>query len=762
VKIKTYKIQINGRVQGVGFRPFIFNTAKNHKLNGSVSNNSKGVLIYINATKNASILFLNNVLSNHPDVAVIISHIIEEVAIKKFNNFSIVLSSTKEQINIPLTPDFAVCEDCKEEIKDKKNKRYQYAFTTCVHCGPRYAITTKFPFERENTTIENFVMCTSCKSEYKKPSNKRFHSQTNSCSECGISIQLVDNSGNLLETNQQKIIKTVAQLISEGKIIAIKNTNGYLLCCSAINSDVIQKLRIRKQRPNKPFAVLYPSIREVRKGFNLTATEGIELQSKVAPIVILSNTTTTKITTKSIAPNLNQTGVMLPSSALMELIMHNCKTPIIATSGNIHGSPIISNSFEAEKKLKNIADYFLHHNLEIEFPQDDSVIKYVNDKKIILRRSRGMAPNYLNNNHTNATSVLAMGAHLKSTFTFVPNQHTYVSQYFGNLDSYEVSERYKTTLEKYINVFNSKPKTILIDKHPEYQSSVLGTAFSKIWKTELIEIQHHKAHFASVLGEHDLFTTKTPPEDGDQGKILGVIWDGTGLGDDYSIWGGEFFIYENKKIERLTHFEYFDWIANDKMAKEPRLSLLSLLNEEDSDLIKGKFTKTEWNVYTKLLKKNGLKTSSVGRLFDAVASALNIIDTNTFEAEAAMLLENCANSSNNNDCIDLLEYKEYDKIPSKLIMQIIIKAYKIDGVSKAFIARSFIYTLAKNIIKIAKRNDIKIIACSGGVFQNSLLISMLIDLAKKENNVIKLNRKLSANDENISFGQLMYYQNIKN
>ena len=256
------------------------------------------------------------------------------------------------------------------------------------------------------------------------------------------------------------------------------------------------------------------------------------------------------------------------------------------------------------------------------------------------------------------------------------------------------------------------------------------------------------------MGEHHLFPSKE--------KILGVIWDGTGLGDNNNIWGGEFFIYENKEIKRQNHFEYFDWIANDKMAKEPRLSLFSLLNDDTRELIKDKFSSTEWKIYSKTLNNNSLKTSSVGRLFDAVASALDIANINSYEAEAAMLLEDCANSTNSNDCIDLLEYKKYDKIPSKLLLRIIIKAYKEDGISKAFIARSFIYTLARSIINIAKQNDIKIIACSGGVFQNSLLISMLSKLAKKEKINLKLNRKLSANDENISFGQLMYYQHIKN
>ncbi len=750
---QTFKIQISGRVQGVGFRPFIFNLAKENNLLGSVSNNGNGVIIYVNISEEKAAFFVKKILLEKPEISIIKAHFIEEVEYTEYTNFSIIPSKSNLQINIPLTPDFAVCNNCKEEIKDSNNRRFNYAFTTCVHCGPRYAITSKFPFERTNTTLSNFEMCENCKDEYKNPSNKRFHSQTNSCKTCGITLRLLDNLGKTVEDNQQRVIKKVTQFISEGKIIAIKNTNGYLLCCDATNKEAIRQLRKRKQRPNKPFAVLYPTLEAIKNNFKLTNNEENTLQSRIAPIVILQNTNNTSISTNAIAPNLNQTGVMLPSSSLLELIMQELQKPVIATSGNIHASPIISEENEAQEKLQDVADYFLHHNLQIEFPQDDSVLKFIDEQQIILRRSRGLAPNYLDIKTNNAESILAMGAHLKSTITFIPNKNIYTSQYFGNLDSYEVLQHYKQTIFKYKKLFNSTPKTILIDKHPQYQSSISGKELAINYNSKLIEIQHHKAHFTSVLGEHNLFTTNE--------KILGVVWDGTGLGDDFQIWGGEFFSYKNNKIERLTHFEYFDWIANDKMAKEPRLSLFSLLNEEDRGLIKEKFSKTEWNVYTKLLKKNSLKTSSVGRLFDAVASVLDVIDTNTFEAEAAMLLENCANSSNSIDCIDLLEYKEYDKIPSKLLLRSIVKAYNEDGLSKTFIARSFIYTLAKIIIKIAKQNHIKIIACCGGVFQNSVLVSMLLLLAKKEDISIKLNRKLPVNDENISFGQLMYYQNIK-
>ena len=750
---QTFKIQISGCVQGVGFRPFVYNLAKENNLLGSVSNNEKGVIVFINGSNEQANSFLKKILNNKPEISIITKHSIKEVAYQKYDDFSIIPSQNNQQINIPLTTDFAICNHCKEEIKDPENRRYRYAFTTCVHCGPRYAITLEFPFERDHTTLADFEMCSDCKKEYTNPTNKRFHSQTNSCKTCGIKLQLVNDLGETVEENQQKIIKKTAQLISEGKIFAIKNTNGYLLCCDATNKEAIRQLRHRKQRPNKPFAVLYPDIETIKNDFETSKKEEASLQSNVAPIVIVQNSKIPKIESAAIAPDLNQTGVMLPSSSLLELLMHFLQKPIVATSGNIHGSPIISEEIKAQKLLKNVADYFLHHNLDIEFPQDDSVVKFVDEKQIILRRSRGLAPNYLGIETIDNEPVLAMGAHLKSTFTFVPNKHIYVSQYFGNLDSYEILERYKNTIKQYENLFNSKPKTILLDKHPQYQSTVFGKELSQKNNTELVKIQHHKAHFTSVLGEHDLFNTKE--------KILGVIWDGTGLGEDNHIWGGEFFIYEKNEIKRINHFEYFDWIANDKMAKEPRLSLFSLLNDDARKLIKDKFTSTEWNVYSKVSKNNTLKTSSVGRLFDAVASALDITDINSYETEAAMLLEDCAKPCINETLIDLLENKSYHTIPSGFLLQAVIKLYQSDGIPKGVIAASFIYSLAKVIITEANRQKCKIIACSGGVFQNSVLVYFLVKLTKKQGLDLKLNCKLPANDENISFGQLMYHQNIK-
>ena len=751
---KTFEIIISGQVQGVGFRPFVYGLAKQFQLCGSVCNNQDGVRIQINASEERANDFLIRLLENAPSISVIQLHKISEIQFQEFDEFKIVASEAKSQINIPLTPDFAICESCKEEMRDKNNRRYGYAFTTCTNCGPRYAVTTKFPFERANTTVANFKMCSTCQTEYTNPDDRRFHSQTNSCFDCGIKLQLVDTDSREFNANQAEIIEKAAALISNGSLLAIKNTNGYLLCCHANKQEVIEQLRKKKQRPAKPFAILYPSIEKIKNDFELSSQEENTLISSIAPIVILNpKESISDLEQKSIAPGLNQLGVMLPSSALLALLMDELGAPIIATSGNIHGSPIISEKDEAIEKLAGVADYFLHHNLEVTFPQDDSVVRFAGEHQITLRRSRGLAPNYLNSSPSENEKVLAMGAHLKSTFSFVPNAHTYVSPYFGNLDNYNVLERYEESIVKYEQLFEIRPEVILIDSHPQYQSSIMGTELAKKCDANLITIQHHKAHFASVLGEHNLFESKE--------KVLGVVWDGTGFGEDQAIWGGEFFSYQNHYIERLFHFEYVDWIAADKMAKEPRLSLLSMLPDSKRELAKSKFSETEWKVYNKMLANNNLKTSSVGRLFDAVASLLDIIDKTSYEGEAAMLLENQARNYQGDDFIDFLEDVAFENIPSKTLITTIQQA-KEKGISTAQIANSFIHTLAMVILKVAKQNGYETIACSGGVFQNSVLVKKLSELSQSQGVKLKINRILTSNDENISFGQLCYFQYIKN
>ena len=750
--LRTFKIVIKGQVQGVGFRPFVYGLAVQNRLTGNVSNDENGVIIYCNASKDKAEHFLTEIVDKKPDIAVITSYTLKEVSALHFDSFRIVASKKEAKITTPLTPDFAICTSCKKEVHSPENRRYSYAFTTCVNCGPRYAVTQDFPFERENTSLKDYRMCEACAEEYTDPGNRRFHSQTNSCHSCGIQLRLLSSSGETLSKDPAQCISYAVDLLRKGMVLAIKNTNGYLLCCDATLPDAIRSLRNRKRRPEKPFAVLYPSLETIQKDFDISVLERNELTSSVAPIVLLDNTKRTSIEVDTIAPNIRQTGVMLPSSALLELLMAKMGSPIVATSGNFHGSPIISTNEEAQEKLPKVADHFLTHDLHIQFPQDDSIVRCSKENSILIRRSRGLAPNYMTAKDDLSTPVLAMGAHIRSTFTYTTGSSMFVSQYFGNLNDFDVFQRYKTTLSDFINIFDVYPKSILIDKHANYQSSVLGNELASSWNVETQEIQHHKAHFASVLGEHDLFSSNE--------RILGVVWDGTGLGDDEEIWGGEFFTYQDHHIDRLTHVEYYDWLANDKMAREPRIALFCLLDHENSKAYKNKFTDQEWSIYTKMLQNNTLKTSSIGRLFDAVASAIDITDKNTYEGEASLKLENCAKGYDASSPIDFLEGVDHDELPSYLLIKKIVMAYW-DGIDRQRLAYSFIFTLAKTILKVARENSFKTIACSGGVFQNELLNSILEEEAKNENLDIRSNHKLSPNDENLSFGQYMYHKNIK-
>ncbi|MCF6295881.1 MAG: carbamoyltransferase HypF [Flavobacteriaceae bacterium] len=748
--LKTYKIIITGQVQGVGFRPHVYVLAKLYNLTGTVSNNEEGVIIYVSGSKNNIFSFYNSLINSPPKVSKINHHSSQEIDIEKFDGFRIIPSQKNSKINLQLTPDFAICDDCEKEISNSKNRRYHYPFTTCVNCGPRWAITNTFPFERNHTSIVEFEMCDECKDEYTNPANRRFHSQTNSCSKCGIDLCLTDSEGKNIETSKHSLFKEIANLLFRGNIIAIKNTSGYLLCCNAENEKAVQQLRDKKNRPNKPFAVLYPSIEFLKTELTVNEEQLKSLNSTERPITIIpSYKYKGKIVINKVAPGLNQLGVMLPYSGILQLLANELSFPIIATSGNIHGSPIISNNDEAFDRLNNIADYFLHHNLKITHPQDDSVVKFSTkfNHEVLFRRSRGYAPNYFGGNLFANKKIMAMGGHLKSTLAYLPNDYIYISQYLGNLDNYEVYNRFAQTTTKFISLFEQSPDIILTDKHPAYQSTQFGIELSKKLKTNLYKIQHHKAHFASVLGEHQLF-------DNDD-SIMGVIWDGTGYGDDGQIWGGEFFSYQSNNIERISHFEYFNWLAGDKMAKEPKLSLLSLADDNMQPQLAEKFSEKESAIYQSLKKNNKLKTSSVGRLFDAVASLLNICDINTYEGEAAILLENHITNYDLNSCKSYCTVLNGDPIPTKKLFYNLYLDFK-KGNSKENIIANFLYTLATIIFQVANQNNTKKIAFSGGVFQNTVLVDVLKEVGEKEYKLY-FNRNLSPNDENISFGQIMYY-----
>lgn len=753
----TYHIHIQGIVQGVGFRPYVFRLAEQFILRGSVCNAADGVHIEFNADETIANDFYKKLIENAPILSHITDSRLEKVENQFFEDFKIIHSDKGKKANLLLTPDFALCEDCRKELKNVQNHRFQYPFITCTNCGPRYSITKKLPYDRENTTMDKFKMCPTCENEYTDIRDRRYYSQTNSCKTCGIELYQLSKSSKLLES-----LDTIIEAINNGKIVAVKGIGGYLLMCDATNEGAIKTLRERKHRPTKPFAIMYPSIEMLENDVILRGVEKETLQSPQAPIVLLNlkNATKSGIKTELIAPKLSQIGVMLPYTPLFELITEGVGKPLIATSGNTSGSPVIFQDDKAAEYLSNIADLIVSNNREIVVPQDDSVIKFpfFKEKKIIIRRSRGYAPTFLPTNNpsaiNNQKSILSLGAMMKSTFSWAHEGNIYISQYLGDLESYDTQESFELTLNHFLQLFEDRPQYIVTDTHPDYFSTQLGERLAKEWQIPIYKMQHHKAHFNAVMAENGLLESKEP--------ILGVIWDGTGLGDDGNIWGGEFFKYENKAFLRCYYFDYFPLILGDKMPKEPRISALSLAYDVygAEDFLDKKFTHTEGVLYRKMLaKENILQTSSVGRLFDGVASLLDLADKVSYEGEAAMLLEDLALSFFKKHGLDfnesyISEGSSYYRIPTKTLIQNIVFDLK-KGKNKDLIAAKFHVSLVKIIQKVARNVGCKKLAFSGGVFQNSLLVDLIIHHLEREFDLF-FHQQLSPNDECVSFGQLFH------
>ena len=794
----SHEIHISGRVQGVGFRPFIFNLAEEFGLKGYVSNDELGVIIVCQGENSED--FFNEIHHRKPKSSEIIFSEIKEIETEEiFDNFYIKPTEKNIVVDIPLTPDFATCESCETELFDEHNPRYFYPFTTCTQCGPRYSITKKFPFERENTAIEVFKMCPNCLEEYQNPEDVRFHSQTNSCPNCGIQIWLKDNQGNEFKGSNKEIFEKLAEELSQGKIVALKNTAGYLLMCDATNSEAVSELRKRKRRPTKPFAVLFSGISTMQEYLEVSELQIQHFKSYESPIIVTKIKEVKDLAIEEISPNMNSVGAMFAYSGTLKLISKTFGKPLIATSGNFHGSPICSTTEEAEQILGKIADYFLHNTLEIQHPQDDSVIKFSpkHHQKIVFRRSRGFAPNYffaeeLSELNKEKIKILCLGGDLKNTFAVVPNNHVYISEYIGDLANFETYERFENTVKSYQKIFNFEPNLILSDLHPKYENQNIISKFSKktaqsAQSARVEEIQHHKAHFASILGEKKLWK---------RDKVLGIIWDGIGFGTSTEIWGGEFFLFENQKMERVAQLENFAWILGDKMSKTPKISALSILfdNDEKSrevatinsigqspmsneaeiceapkvrnqNYLKQFFDENEWKIYTNLIEKSEVKTSSMGRFFDAVAFVLGYEKPLFFEGESAMWLEKISQEKFPTDFTDFQRLKDYlkndefENIPTKKLFSKILEEKK-SGKSAGEIGLNFHYTLIKAIEKIAEGFAVKELAFSGGVWQNALLVDLAIEFLGDKFE-LHFHEKLSPNDENISFGQLNYYLNLK-
>jgi hydrogenase maturation protein HypF len=754
----TYHIHINGLVQGVGFRPFVCRMAAVYHVTGWVSNSNDGVHIECNASAETVIDFYSAIINNPPPNAMITHHHFEKIDSETFEGFTIRQSSKGEKPDLLLTPDIAICNDCRNELLAENNKRFQYPFTTCLQCGPRYSISTALPYDRENTTMHALQMCDSCLAEYNDITNRRHYSQTNSCKQCAVPMHFYSTEKCCLSSDATEISEFVIAELNRGSIIAVKGIGGYLLLCDATCETSINTLRMRKQRPAKPFALLYANIEMAAADVQLRSFEIRALQGKSAPIVLceLKSYAATGICKEAIAPGLYKVGLMLPCSPLLLLIADAFGKPLIATSGNISGSPIIFKDADALENLFEIADYVLTYDRDIVAPQDDSVIQFTDrGQKIILRRSRGLAPNYFPNPFQSINgSALAMGAELKSAFALLDQNNLYISQYLGDQGTIESQTCFKETLQHIKTLVKSTPEYILVDKHPGYFVSQYGKEIAAAAEISITAVQHHKAHFGAVLAENNLLESKEP--------ILGFTWDGTGFGDDGQIWGSEVFMYENKTMKRVAHLDYFAQLLGDKMSKEPRLSALSLLkNRPDKQfLIQKYFSTPAWQYYQQLIKQPvSIQTSSMGRFLDGIAAILGIRLYNTYEGEAAMQLEsmarNCSYKPSEFYALPLINDRlEWNNFLSGLLEDIDQKK------DSCTIAWKVFFSLAKMISDLSNHFNVEKIAFSGGVFQNALLVDILIErLSYKKK--LYFHQQLSPNDECIGFGQLACF-NIVN
>lgn len=468
MQLSTYHIHIRGLVQGVGFRPFIYNLAKVFNLCGWVNNTTNGVHLQFNADEVIAQKFYTHIISTAPPLSKITGHSKKKVKYQSYDSFEIMRSENHEQQALMLAPDFALCANCWAELNDLNNRRYQYPFTTCTQCGPRFSIIKELPYDRPNTSMASFTMCESCSEEYNNPQNRRHYSQTNSCSNCAVTMAMFDASGNRLHKTNEAIINAVVKELAAGKIVAAKGIGGYLLFADAANEISIKTLRERKHRPSKPFALMFPSVAPIKEIVELDRCEEEALNDVAAPIVLVGFKAINKkfLCTNEIAPGLSNLGVMVPYTPLFQLILQKFGRPLIATSANIGDASIIYSDEEALRSLPAIADFIVTNNREIIVPQDDSVMQFakVSKQRIIIRRSRGMAPSFFNYNCNSTERILATGALLKSSLTFVNNGNTFISQYLGNTQGYEAQQAYSKTVHHFFDLFQSRPDVVLTDK----------------------------------------------------------------------------------------------------------------------------------------------------------------------------------------------------------------------------------------------------------------------------------------------------------
>ncbi len=762
MKRERAKIVIRGAVQGVGFRPFVYRLAIELQLNGWVSNTSQGVFIEVEGDSGSVQRFLVRLEKEKPSRASIQSLESSFLDAAGYEEFEIRESQDAGAKTVVILPDIATCVDCVREIFDPTDRRFGYPFTNCTNCGPRFTIIESLPYDRANTSMKRFRMCPECDREYHDPLDRRFHAQPNACPRCGPQIELWDGSGTVIAQSQD-VLPRAAELIRDGKILALKGIGGFQLLVDVRTAAAVASWRERNHREEKPFAVMYQTVAAVRETCKMSELEERLLCSPESPIVLLHRRLALRVPHSAISPGNPNLGVMLPYTPLHHLLMRELGFPVVATSGNLKDEPICIDEREALFRLRGIADYFLAHDRPIVRHMDDSIVRLMAGREMVLRRARGYAPLPIilgrpcqtptDGDSPKRPTILAVGAHLKNTVALSVGDQVFISQHIGDLETAQAYSAFCEVAQDLPRLYEANPELIACDLHPDYLStkyaSGLGNAGCQA-NSAPRQIQHHWAHVASCLAENEL----EPP-------ALGVAWDGTGYGPDGTIWGGEFLLAKDGSFTRVAHLRQFPLPGGDTAIKEPRRGRLGLLAEifrdelwERDDLIAG-FTKQELPLLRQMLEKrvNVPLTSSAGRLFDVVASLIGLRHRASFEGQAAMEMEFAVQ-----DGVDeSYPFSLGDESPIVIDWAPAIREILQDtqnGKPVGVISAQFHNMLAEAIVAIARKIGEPRIVLTGGCFQNRYLTERTIERLRQEKFHPYWHQRVPPNDGGIALGQV--------
>jgi len=726
-------------VQGVGFRPFVAKLAAKYVLQGHVKNSTSGALITICGTDESIEGFLLELTKSPPPLAKIDSIKLNELKLDGFNGFLVEDSAEVGVKNALFPPDLTICKECEEELLDEKDRRFFYPLINCQNCGPRFTVIESLPYDRHRTTMRFFEMCPLCKSEYKNILDRRFHAEPVSCPSCGPLFYFTDSAGNILESSRDgKSLLMLAEALKNGKIVAIKGVGGFHLLCRADSDEAVLRLRDKKHRLKKPLAVMFGSIEKLKKECTVSAYEEKLVSSKERPITILK-----KSSDYSLSPFISHesafVGAFLPYSGMYVLLFSVIDFALVATSANISDEPIIINEKELLSRLGGAFDYVFYYDREIVQGCDDSVVRAFGETTIKIRNSRGYAPSFFKS-ASFLNPVFCAGAHQKNCFALCFDETVAVSSHIGDLGSLEAAEYYEKSIEHMRSLWDLKFSLAVCDKNSRYASS----AYAKSIGVNVLSMQHHKAHFLASLFERDMLHE----------NALGIVWDGTGLGDDGSVWGGEIFTKNGYEITRAGHIPEFWLLGGEAAAKEPRKAAISLalsfLGEESAEKIANVLGFADYEI--KLMfdafskKANCVKTTSMGRVFDGVAALLGVVQKEVYEGESGLMLESLYDDSSSAHFTSITDMPQFLK-------EVLSEKSKTVGATK------FINTLAFYLKSASKEHDLPIF-CSGGVFQNATLAAIIERELGKEK--VFFQERLSPNDSSICLGQAAFaslYQN---